>query len=126
MKFLIVDDDEVTRKYLKNVLKRFGGEIIEASNGAEALKKVDEDVDLILLDVIMPILDGITFLKVLKVLNKNPPPVIVVTIDDTRKEELKKLGVESVIIKPIFIEDIIKQIAQVMEERSNQNIQQHN
>jgi CheY-like chemotaxis protein len=116
MKFLVVDDDEISRKYLKNVLKRFGGEILEAANGAQALKLVD-GVDLILLDVVMPIMDGVTFMKALKELYDNPPPVIVVTTDDTRKSELQQLGAADVIIKPIFIDELMSRISKVIEEK---------
>jgi len=102
-KILIVDDDSTNRKLLATILKKGNYEIIEAENGIEALNKLTPDVDLILLDLIMPLMGGIEFLKILP--SKKPEciniPVIVLTTDDSKKTEAINHGAKEVMIKPI-------------------------
>jgi len=107
-KILIVDDDMINRKLLKVLLKKNGYETIEAQNGMEALTLIkQEPVDMVLLDVFMPIMDGIDFLKIIKQDDslKNIP-VAILTTDDTKKTEALKLGACEVLIKPIKEEQL--------------------
>ena len=103
-KILVVDDDTINRKLLNVLIKKMGDfEIIEAENGMEALNIIkNEPIDMILLDIIMPVMDGIDLLKILKNDDtfKNIP-VAILTTDDTRKNEALTLGAVSVLIKPI-------------------------
>jgi putative two-component system response regulator len=106
MKVLIVDDDMINRMLLKTLLKKNPevGEIVEAENGSDALNKlkVHTDVDLILLDIMMPIVDGIEFLKIFRSDMANSHiPVIVLTTDDTKKSEVFDNGANDFIRKPI-------------------------
>jgi len=102
-KILIVDDDSINRKLLKTILSKGGYEVLEAENGVEALSKVSSDISLILLDLKMPVMDGIEFMNALKM--KKPEcldvPIIVLTTDDSKKEEAKLAGAKEVLIKPI-------------------------
>ena len=70
LKVLLVDDDFINRKLLQTLLKKNADvtDIIEAENGSDALDKLkkETDVNLILLDIMMPIVDGIEFLKIFK------------------------------------------------------------
>jgi len=116
LKILIVDDDLINRKLLQALLKRNADveEIIEAKNGAEALDMVDKvkDIDLILLDILMPILDGVSFLKIFRANMKcSHIPVIVLTTDDSRKAEVFKNGANDFLIKPVKEEDLFAKIA---------------
>jgi len=108
-RILIVDDDMINRKLLSVLLKKIGDiESIEAENGLEALNIIkSEPVDMVLLDVMMPVMDGADFLKVLKLEEayKNIP-VAVLTTDDTRKSEMLELGANTVLIKPIKEADL--------------------
>src|SRR6476646_10207104 len=64
---LVIDDDRDCREVLSKALKRFGHEPIEAANGWEGLIALDEhSVDLVLLDLMMPGMDGATFLRILR------------------------------------------------------------
>jgi len=113
MKVLVVDDDAVSRLFLQNLLKKFNAEVEVAENGAQALKKMD-GIDLVILDLLMPIMDGITFMKVLNELMKDKkPPIIAVTTDDTKKEEARKAGADAIFIKPIPIADFLTTIEQL-------------
>jgi len=103
-KILIVDDDATNRKYLNIVLsKKEGIEVIEAENGVEALNKLSDDVQLILLDIYMNVMNGIEFLKTIK--TSKPEfsniPVIVLSTDDTKKDEALSWGAKDFIVKPV-------------------------
>jgi CheY-like chemotaxis protein len=102
-KILIVDDDAINRKLLSVTLQKTGYEVIEAENGVEALSKLTPEISLILLDLKMPVMDGIQFMEELKV--KKPEflniPILVLTTDDSKKEEAKLAGAREVLIKPI-------------------------
>ena len=72
-RILVVDDANLVRRFYRDALERAGFEVDEAMNGVEALEKVlSEAFDLAIVDVNMPQMDGITFLKELRRL---PPPV---------------------------------------------------
>ena len=110
-KILIVDDDMINRKLLNVLLKKNGYETVEAENGMEALTIIKQDhIDMVLLDVFMPIMDGIDLLKVLKQdENLKNIPVAILTTDDTKKTEALNLGACEVLIKPIK-EDQLKNL----------------
>jgi len=102
-KILIVDDNATNRKLLEAILKRGNHEVIEADNGIEALNKLTPDVDIVLLDLVMPLMGGLEFLEVLP--SKKPEcmniPILVLTTDDSKKTEALNKGAKEVLIKPI-------------------------
>lgn len=66
-KVLVIDDEKVLRELLLSKIRQAGFDVVGASDGGEGLKKaIDEHPDLILLDIIMPKMDGITMLKKLR------------------------------------------------------------
>ena len=72
-KILIIDDERFIRAYLREILEYEKYEVIEAQDGAEGLQKIkDEEVDLVLCDVKMPILDGMDVLDQAKQLDRSP------------------------------------------------------
>ena len=101
---LVVDDDPINRKLIVKILEKKSFNTIEVGNGLDALNEVNvnKNIDLILLDIVMPIMNGIEFLKQIKA---NPAliniPIIVLTTDDTKKTEVLALGANDIIIKPI-------------------------
>jgi putative two-component system response regulator len=113
---LVVDDDFINRKLIQAMLKRHPdmfGEIVEAENGSEALSimKARGDINLILLDILMPVLDGKEFLKIFRADEENRKiPVIVLSTDDTQKSTVLSLGAQDFIIKPINEDELIDRI----------------
>ncbi len=100
---LLVDDDLTLREMYEERMKAEGFNIIQATNGEEALKKAAESKpDIILLDIMMPKVNGFDVLKELK---SNPElkeiPVIVLTalIQDVDRVQGKKLGAADYIVK---------------------------
>ena len=80
LKILIVDDDAEIRSFLNDILSGFG-KVTEAINGEEAMRSIMESMpDLIISDVVMPCMDGLTLLKTLKSnVDKNHIPVILLS-----------------------------------------------
>jgi len=116
---LAVDDDMINLKLLKSMLKKSGKvtEVIEAGDGSEAIGvlKSRDDIDIILLDIIMPIMGGIDMLKVVRADDSlRQLPIIVLTTDETKKVEALECGANGFLMKPIRNEDLMKKIASVL------------
>ena len=116
---LAVDDDVINLKLLKSMLKRTQKvkEVIEAENGADAIGvlKSRDDIDLVLLDIIMPIMGGIDVLKITRAdENLRQVPIIVLTTDETKKSEALEFGANSFIMKPIRKDDLIHKMETVI------------
>ena len=93
-KILVVDDALFMRIYLKNILMSIGfGEVVEAENGEIAIKKYQsEKPDLVILDITMPVMDGIKALK--KIKNSDPEANIIMC-------SAMAIGQQSIVIKAI-------------------------
>jgi putative two-component system response regulator len=116
---LTVDDDMINLKLLKSMLKKSGHvkEVIEAKNGSDAIGelKARNDIDLILLDIIMPIMGGIEMLKVVRADdNLRQLPIIVLTTDETKKSEALEFGANGFLMKPIRNEELLSKMATVI------------
>ncbi|WP_024953931.1 response regulator [Sulfurospirillum arcachonense] len=120
IKILAVDDDFINLKLIHSMLKKNKNirDVVEAANGLEALNILKEhsDINLILLDIKMPIMDGIEFLNNLaSMANSNKIPVIVLTTDETRKHEAFDNGAFDFLVKPIREAELTKKIDKVVE-----------
>lgn len=114
---LIVDDDFINRKLLSTMLKKNSSvtEMIEAENGSDALDKIKKDssINLILLDIMMPVVDGVEFLKIFRSNMANSHiPVIVLSTDDTRKTEVFDNGANDFLRKPVKEDHLNAKITQ--------------
>jgi len=111
---LIADDSAVFRDLEAKVLETHGYHVIHASNGAETLRKaVEEKPDLILLDIQMPVMDGVQTLALLKKQpeTKDIPVFVVSTIGRVKDREiLLKGGADEFISKPINIREMLLRI----------------
>ena len=100
---LIVEDDVAARRVLRQGLKKSGWRVVEAANGRVALEQVAaHSPDLVLLDLVMPEMDGFEFLEALRERGGAPRiPVVVITAKDLTEEDRKRLngGVERVVHK---------------------------
>ncbi len=116
---LAVDDDLINLKLLKSMLLKTGKvkEVIEAKNGSDAIGvlKSRDDIDLILLDIIMPIMNGIEVLKVVRADDSlRQLPIIVLTTDETKKAEALDYGANGFLTKPIRNDELIRQMSQMI------------
>ncbi|MEG1790282.1 MAG: EAL domain-containing protein [Oscillospiraceae bacterium] len=117
---LIVDDGEINRMVLEKILhERFY--CLMAKNGREAIKILEERqnrVDLILLDISMPVMDGREFLKYKQNLTElSAIPVIMITADDSPEQQTAtfSLGANDYIVKPFIPEVVIRRVGNVLE-----------
>jgi len=108
LKIAIVEDDINMRKSLSLALKEEGYEVVEFRDAVNALKKLDESVDLIITDITMPKMDGIEFVKNLN----GKYEVIMITGNASldRAIECIRLGVKDFLTKPFELEDLINAI----------------
>ena len=103
---LAVDDDMINLKLLKSMLMKNDHviEVIEAKNGSDAIGfiKSRPDINLMLLDIIMPVMNGLEVLKVVRSdENIEQIPIIVLTTDETKRTEALDLGANGFLMKPI-------------------------
>lgn len=102
---MIVDDSKTVRNYHGSILKSIGLDIVEAENGMEALEKsLDNVIDLYLVDVNMPIMDGYSFINDLRKQAANKfVPVIMVTTQAKEEDKISayKVGANLFETKPI-------------------------
>ena len=113
---LIVDDSWNTRQYLKNILELNDFSIDEAGDGAEALKKIDDvEPDCIMLDILMPVMNGFEFLNAMRQNGKDIPVIIIsADIQQTTKSSCMELGAKAFINKPAREDQIIAEIEKVL------------
>jgi two-component system cell cycle response regulator len=110
LKILTVDDSKAVRMIVKKAFKLFDCEVLEAANGVEGLETASSDApDLILLDVTMPVMDGVEMLTKLKADPQTKGiPVVMLTAEAGRENVMKiaKIGIRDYIVKP-FKEDVL-------------------
>ena len=102
-KILVVDDDKTVRGFLELFLKTKGfADVVSAENGEDAVKIVEkENVKLILLDVMLPGMNGVEVLRKIKAINKNISVIMITGYPDEEKaKEAIREGVYDYIIKP--------------------------
>ena len=129
MNILIVDDDKLIRMFLQSLMsKKIECKIHEAENGVEALLVLENNpVDLILLDISMPIMDGYELLKIIRTTTAiSSIPVIVMSSSDEKNIVIKliQLGISDYILKPfknrILIFERIMKALPIAKEKSNE------
>lgn len=110
---LVVDDDPDIRDLLVSVLIDDGYEAASARNGREALDILDSfPADAVILDLMMPVMDGWTFAEHLRQRDRRPPIVVLSAATDVRRHA-EKVGATDVIPKPFDIEMLLPRIARV-------------
>jgi CheY-like chemotaxis protein len=119
LKVLAVDDDLINLKLLKSMLMKSGyvSEVVEAKNGADAIGELKNasDFDVVLLDIIMPVMGGLDMLRVLRADESlKQPPVIVLTTDETKKAEALEAGANGFLMKPVRERDLSAKISQLI------------
>lgn len=112
VRILVVDDDKNTRRYIEAVLKAENYTVFTATNGEEALELMDkEHIDLVVLDIMMPKMDGYEFTKALRDSNNNLP-ILMVSAKQLPKDKRKGflVGTDDYMTKPFDAEEMILRI----------------
>ena len=115
IKVLAVDDDMINLKLIKSMLLKDNSiaEVVEASNGADAMTALtaNPDIDIVLLDIIMPIMGGIETMQVIRSHEQfQNIPIIVLTTDETKKGESIDSGANEFVRKPVKGTELIEKI----------------
>ncbi|CAJ1810430.1 Chemotaxis protein CheY [Aeromonas salmonicida] len=115
---LIVDDSATIRQVVGMTLKGAGCEVMEACDGKDALRKLDgKKINLIISDVNMPNMDGISFVKEAKKLaNYKFTPVIMLTTEsqDSKKQEGQAAGAKAWVVKPFQPDQMLAAVAKLI------------
>ena len=116
IKILVVDDESRMRKLVRDFLVRNGYEVIEAQDGMEAMDKFYEqkDIALVLLDVMMPKMDGWQVCKEIR--ERSKVPIIMLTAKSDERDELQgfSLGVDEYIAKPFSPKVLVARVEAVL------------
>jgi DNA-binding response OmpR family regulator len=116
-KILVVDDDEHILRSLVQYLELEDFEVVSASNGPEALRKFEEfKPDLLVLDVMMPGMDGFQVLETIRAdPDTNKVPVLMLTARDQHADILRgyQMGATSYLVKPFNLDELVDAIREV-------------
>jgi two-component system KDP operon response regulator KdpE len=108
---LVVDDEPQIRRVLRATLSAQGYSIVEAQNGSEALERFrSEKPDLVLLDMNMPVLDGLETCRELRF--GSEVPIIMLTVRSAEKDKVRALdaGADDYVVKPFGIQELLARI----------------
>lgn len=109
---LLVDDDFNYRKIVQQLLETSGFEVNLAANGNDAFQHIkNQEFDIVLMDIQMPFMDGLTAVKLINELAPNERPIMVASsafFSEDQKVKLKEAGFDELLVKPINIKEVIE------------------
>lgn len=119
MRLLIADDSKLLRKKLRDELEKLGCEVIEASNGKEAISLVlEHEPDGIILDIVMPEVGGIEALQTIREISPDVPVVMLSSAGTPQKlMQTLKMGAIDFIQKPYTKEQIVRAVETICRIR---------
>lgn len=119
-KILIVEDDLSSRLYLNKILEKTDAILLNAGNGQEAIDLVakDSEIEIILMDIQLPVMDGYTSAKKIRELRKEVKlfAQTAYSMPDDMNDILSS-GFDDFIIKPIFADQLIEKLSALFEKR---------
>ena len=122
-RILVVEDAKVNRFLIRNIMEPWGVSMREAVNGAEAIEKIQEEsFDIVLMDVRMPVLDGIQATKKIRTeLNLSEIPIIALTANAIHgeKEKCFDAGMNDYLTKPYTQKDLLAKLLQYAGTKAN-------
>ena len=115
---LVVDDHPPTVRLIQTALEQEGYSVLSAANGAECLLAVHrEEPDLVVLDVIMPVMDGFQTLRVLRENERTKHlPVVILTIRKSDEDILEgwKIGADLYLTKPFRVDELVAAVKRIL------------
>src|SRR5919112_4286054 len=115
---LLVEDEENLHDALKLNLELEGYEITSAYDGHEALKKIEEEYfDLIIMDVMLPGVDGISVTETIRLQN-NEVPILILSAKNTSADRVQglKRGADDYMVKPFNLEELLLRVRKLIEK----------
>ena len=115
-RILIVDDNLMMRKLVRNIFTNEQYEIVEAENGIEGLEIARrQDIDLVITDIIMPVMEGLELIMHLK---RDFPDIKIIAISGGKPYYLymaKKLGIEGIFTKPLNLQQFLGAVKKLIQ-----------
>ncbi len=115
-RILIVDDNLMMRKLIRNIFVNEEYEIVEAENGIEGLEIAKKyDIDLVITDIIMPVMEGLELIMHLK---RDFPDIKIIAISGGKPYYLymaKKLGIEKIFTKPLNLHQFLSAVKKLIQ-----------
>jgi two-component system response regulator MprA len=120
VKVLIVDDERAVRESLQRALELEGYEIELAADGREALERLEAHVDAVLLDVLMPGMDGLEVCRTIR-RNGNPVPVLMLTARTQVEDRVEGLdaGADDYVTKPFALEELLARLRALLRRTAD-------
>lgn len=119
---LVVDDSPAIRKQLVEAVQRMGGAPVEASDGADAWRRLQRTpVDIILTDLHMPVLDGLKLTGLVRAAGRHRrTPIVVITTEDgdADRRRARALGANGYLVKPVAPEQVAGVVRQLLSGRA--------
>lgn len=106
---LIVDDDAMSRMFAEMVVKKTGADVLKADNGLEAVETVKEghEIEVVLMDMNMPVMDGFQATRIIKSLKHNIPVIALTSINKEHQiKRMKDAGCDIILNKPVKMNDL--------------------
>jgi len=115
VKVMIVDDEIAMREILKIMLKNY--QIIEATNGKEAVELYElEKPDVVLMDIMMPIMNGIDATKKIKEIDPKSKIIVITAYASSKGEKILEAGADYILKKPFKRKEVIKVIESILSK----------
>jgi two-component system, cell cycle sensor histidine kinase and response regulator CckA len=123
---MVVDDEPKIREIIRDLLVKYGYRVVLANDGAEATMeyaRTGKEIKVVITDLEMPVMDGVTLIQVLKKMNPSVSVVVSSGIAnmegmETKRRELELLGVKTILSKPYTVEDVLHVLADIRSERN--------
>lgn len=119
VKIMAVDDERDITRLIEKILKKAGFKVVTCNSGHECLEKFPkEKPDLILLDVVMPEMDGWEIYKRIKKLNRSQKVAFItaITAESDAREKMEELGVEHYLTKPFDPPELVERVKSILKE----------
>ncbi|BCZ49237.1 DNA-binding response regulator [Clostridium gelidum] len=118
---LIVEDDQEINNLICNALKRENYNVVQAFDGRQALEKYNENCQLVILDLMLPYVDGIEILR--KIREKSTLPVIILSAKDEEADKVigLSMGADDYIIKPFSVRELLARVKAQLRRSADYN-----
>lgn len=114
-RILVVDDEAPLVKLLRSSLRLEGYDVLAALNGADALDVMEREVpDLIILDLMMPVMDGVEFLRRMREWSQTPVLILSGRQSEQEKVECLDLGADDYLAKPFGVNELLARIRAIL------------
>ena len=125
MRVLFIEDDAMNRRVVRDMLSVAGADVAEAPDGVTGLRMIDEeDFNLILMDLRMPGMDGLTAIRHIRARDdhKSTLPILVVTADTgfTIRQDCLDSGADGVLLKPVAMKALFDAMGKTIVSRSKE------